>query len=136
MTARHLRDAEVARLVRQIGTQVIRVLRRRGKWPDRDAEVGFGADEPWLLQCEAAAVQGLTAELMRRVFSKDVLVCGFCGGPRRELDFVVEPDALRRILEHVGLEAEVPRVEPARGPPALPFADAGGDGRAAESGEW
>jgi hypothetical protein len=35
-------------------------------------------------------------------------------GNRRVKDFVVEPDALRRILEHVGLAAEVPRVEPAR----------------------
>jgi len=74
------------------------------------------------------------AELMLRVFEKDVLVCGFCGGPRKVLDFVVEPDALRRILEHVGLEAEPLRLEPARGPPALPFAEEEGEDRA--DGEW
>src|SRR5262249_11551519 len=67
------------------------------------------------------------ATLMRRVFEKDVLVCGHCGGPRRVLDFVVEPTALRRILGHLGLEAEPPPVAPARGPPELPFADAEGD---------
>ena len=58
-----------------------------------------------------------------RSFAKDVLVCGSCGGPRRVLDFVVEPDALRRILGHLGLETAAPKLAPARGPPALPFAD-------------
>jgi hypothetical protein len=285
VTARQLRDAEVARLVRQVGTRVMCLLRRRGKWPDREADVEYAADEPWLLQCQAAAVQGVTAfgpeagarvqrvvdeaaecedfvrgklcaeyegfslhakvtvgacarerleklcryvarpslsqerlqelpdgrvvyelkrgwrdgtthvvmtpqvllerlaalvprprrhlvtyhgvlapaararrevvpspmgsgsgacaherepsgererprrrypwaELMRRVFAQDVLVCGHCGGPRRVLDFVVEPDALRRILGHLGLETEPPPVAPARGPPDLPLADA------------
>jgi len=39
------------------------------------------------------------------------------------LDFVVESDALRRILGHLGLETEAPKLALARGPPALPLAD-------------
>jgi hypothetical protein len=299
VTALQLGDSDVAWLVRRIATRVIRGLRRRGRWPDPEADVEHAADEPWLLQCQAAAVQGLAAfgpqagarvqrvveetaecqdfvrgrlcaecegfslhakvtvgacarerleklcryvarpslsqerltelpdgrvvyelkrrwrdgtthvvmtpqvllerlaalvprprrhlvtyhgvlgpaaksrrevvpsaqqgkgsgacaharderepsgehapprprrrypwaELMRRVFAQDVLVCRFCGGPRRVLDFVVEPDALRRILGHLGLETGPPRMEPARGPPELPFADAEGD----VAGEW
>jgi hypothetical protein len=73
------------------------------------------------------------AELLRRVFAVDVLVCGFCGGPRRVLDFVLEPDALRRIPGHLGLATEPPRLLPARGPPELPFA-AGDEG--AEREAW
>lgn len=52
VTARPLRDVDVAALVRQIGTRVIRLLRRRGKWSDREADVEFDADESWPLQCQ------------------------------------------------------------------------------------
>jgi hypothetical protein len=64
------------------------------------------------------------AELMRRVFEVDVLVCEHCGGRRRVLTFLTDPPVLRRILEHLGLPADPPPVASARAPPEpeLPFA--------------
>ncbi len=57
------------------------------------------------------------AELLRRVFLVDVLRCAGCGGRRRLVAEVTDPLAARRILEHLGLDAKAPRLEPARAPP-------------------
>ena len=48
-------------------------------------------------------------ELMRRVFSVDVLQCPDCHAPMRILAAIHPPEATRAILEHLGL--------PSRGPP-------------------
>jgi hypothetical protein len=52
------------------------------------------------------------AELMRRVFAVDVLECPDCGGRMRILAAIHNPDAVRAILESLGL--------PSRPPPSLP----------------
>ena len=57
------------------------------------------------------------AELVARVWSVDVLVCSSCGGPCKVLTFLTDPAVVRRILAHLGLPTEPPRVAPARGPP-------------------
>ena len=64
------------------------------------------------------------AELMKRVFLVDVLICEHCGGTRKLLTFLSEPRAVRRILEHLGLPSESPPVAAARPPPdqVLPYA--------------
>ena len=63
------------------------------------------------------------AELMKRVFEVDVLICEHCGGTRKLLAFLTEPRAIRRILEHLGLPAEPPPLAQARPPPdpVLPY---------------
>jgi len=48
------------------------------------------------------------AQLLRRVFALEVLVCPRCGGPRRMLSAVTEPYAVRRLLAALGLAAEPP----------------------------
>jgi hypothetical protein len=48
------------------------------------------------------------AQLLRRVFAPEVLVCPRCGGPRRILGVVTEPHAVRRLLAALGLAAEPP----------------------------
>ena len=48
------------------------------------------------------------AQLLRRVFGFDVLVCDRCGGPRRTLGAVTEPHAVRRLLAALGLAAAPP----------------------------
>jgi hypothetical protein len=48
------------------------------------------------------------AQLQRRVFALEVLVCPRCGGPRRMLGAVTEPYAVRRLLAALGLAAEPP----------------------------
>jgi Putative transposase len=57
------------------------------------------------------------AALMRRVFEVDVLACPRCGGRMRLLATIEEADIVRRILEHLGLSADVPEPRPPRSPP-------------------
>ena len=58
--------------------------------------------------------------LLRRSFAIDALACD-CGG-RRELIAVIEhKPTVRKILEHLGLETELPAFAAPRGPPL--FAD-------------
>jgi hypothetical protein len=63
------------------------------------------------------------AELMQRVFHIDVFLCE-CGGLRRLLAFITDKASIRRILSHLGLPLDPPKVAPARPPPMqpLPFA--------------
>ena len=53
------------------------------------------------------------AELMRRVFEIDVLECPWCGGRMRVLAAIVTPEAIRAILDCLGLPARAPPVAPA-----------------------
>jgi hypothetical protein len=53
------------------------------------------------------------AQLLRRVFAFEVLVCDRCGGPRRILGAVAEPHAVRRLLAALGLAPE-PTPDPGR----------------------
>ena len=62
------------------------------------------------------------AELLQRVFAVDVLKCSVCGSRRRWIAAITEPDAIRRILEHLGLESVAPAPAPARAPPQLELA--------------
>jgi hypothetical protein len=61
------------------------------------------------------------AELLRRVFSIDVLRCEHCGNPRRLIALITDLDVARRILIHLGLDCEAPRALPARSPPQTTF---------------
>jgi hypothetical protein len=63
------------------------------------------------------------AELLRRVFEIDVLVCPHCGGARRLLAAITAPESIERVLRAMGLAAGVPEASAARPPPA-------------EGGEW
>ena len=63
----------------------------------------------------------LWAELMRRSFGFDVLACPRCGGRLELIALIEDPRVIRRILNHLGLPADVPATRPARSPP-LPIA--------------
>ena len=58
----------------------------------------------------------LWAELMRRVFSADVLECPKCGGRLRLVAAIIDGLSARRYLEGVGLAEPRPGIA-ARGPP-------------------
>jgi hypothetical protein len=47
----------------------------------------------------------------------DVFACGRCGGRRRVLAYLTARQAVRAILEHLGLPSLPQRLSPARGPP-------------------
>jgi hypothetical protein len=51
------------------------------------------------------------AELMRRAYAWEVLVCPRCGGPTRLIAVVQEPAVCERILKHVGLWQRGPPLE-------------------------
>ena len=51
---------------------------------------------------------------MRRVFDFDVLVCDRCGGRMRILDGTIPPEAVRRILDCLGLPSRPPPIASAR----------------------
>ena len=57
------------------------------------------------------------AELLRRVFAFEVLVCRHCGGMRRLLAAVTAPESIGQVLAGIGLAAEAPELAPARAPP-------------------
>jgi hypothetical protein len=56
------------------------------------------------------------ASLLGRTFEVDVLACAYCGGRLRVLSVITEPRPVRRILEHLGLDADAPPVARARDP--------------------
>jgi hypothetical protein len=53
------------------------------------------------------------AELMKRVFGFDVLECDSCGGRMRILCAVNPPEAIRKILDCLGLPSRPPPISPA-----------------------
>ena len=57
------------------------------------------------------------AELLRRVYLIEVLVCPRCGGPRRLLAAIQDPESIRRVPGSPGLSTEVPELAGARSPP-------------------
>ncbi len=57
------------------------------------------------------------AELMKRVFELDVLICPHCGGPRKLIALLTDGLVVRKILAHLGLPTEPPALAPARAPP-------------------
>lgn len=62
------------------------------------------------------------AELLKRVFEIDVLVCPWCGGKRNLIALITDGAVVRRILEHLGLPTSAPTLAPARSPPELELA--------------
>jgi hypothetical protein len=60
------------------------------------------------------------ASLLKRVFLEDALACP-CGGRRRIVSDVQEPEAVVAILKHLGLLAEAPPLARARDPADLGF---------------
>jgi hypothetical protein len=66
------------------------------------------------------------AELLKRVFAFDVLECPRCAGRLEIIAFIAEGSVAKRILDHLGLDAQGPPLARARSPDHP--ADAGDDG--------
>ncbi len=65
----------------------------------------------------AAAAKIPWAQLLRRVYQADALTCSGCGGRLEWIALITQAAVIRRILLHLDLPAERPRVAPARDPP-------------------
>jgi hypothetical protein len=59
------------------------------------------------------------AELLKKVFSLDVLACPRCQGRMAVIAFISQATVARRILDHLGLDSQAPTVARARAPPEL-----------------
>ena len=58
------------------------------------------------------------SELLRRVFAIDILACP-CGGRRKVIAFITNPNVARKILDHIGLPSAPPQAMLARAPPQI-----------------
>jgi len=64
-----------------------------------------------------AAARYMWAMLLARSYESFPLTCPFCHAEMRIIAFIIEPAAVRQILEHLGEPTRSPRFAPARGPP-------------------
>ena len=62
------------------------------------------------------------ASLLKRVYDIDVFECP-CGGRMRVISVIEDPKAIKKILDHLHLPSEVPKIHPARAPPQQEFFD-------------
>ncbi|MGK0263347.1 MAG: hypothetical protein ACI8UD_001997 [Planctomycetota bacterium] len=59
------------------------------------------------------------SHVLRRAFGVDVLRCPRCGGVRRLLAAIQDPDSIERVLRAMGLPWEAPQLAVARAPPEI-----------------
>jgi hypothetical protein len=57
------------------------------------------------------------ALLLKRVFMTDALTCPKCQGRMKILAAITKPEAIRKIMDHLGIPGEAPRRTTARPPP-------------------
>ena len=70
------------------------------------------SDEPSPSSKQRAALRRRWANLIKRVFKTDPLICKNCGGKMRVVSFITEPKVIRKILDHLQK-----RQTPSRAPP-------------------
>ena len=61
------------------------------------------------------------SEMLKRSFAIDVMTCSACGGQMRLISHIEEPIVITRILGHLGLPQEAPKIYPSRAPPQREF---------------
>jgi len=90
--------------------------------PRRRAEEGQGGEVGCLPIEEPTPYQRQQrtkwAQLIRRVWLEDPLLCPHCGGEMRILSFITDPLVVDRILRHVGWHPGEPAPDLIRAPPA------------------
>ena len=78
----------------------------------------------------------LWAVLIARIYEVFPLLCPICGGQMRIIAFVTHGADIRQILNHIGVDAEPPRITPARGPPLWDGADVQADEGVEPAPDW
>ena len=73
------------------------------------------------------AAHYLWAVLIARIYEVFPLVCPLCGGQMRIIAFITHSADIRHILDHIGVDSELPHIAPARGPPLWDGVDAPDD---------
>ena len=59
----------------------------------------------------------LWAALIARIYEVFALICPHCGGAMRIIAFITFSADIHKILDHIGVHSQAPRITPARGPP-------------------
>jgi hypothetical protein len=67
--------------------------------------------------------QAKWAELLKRSFAIEILKCAKCGGKMKLISIIQDPAVAKRILEAIGLSAEVPLKAAPRAPPMNDLSD-------------
>ena len=84
---------------------------------DQPAEAeGSAAADP--TPSEVSGLRRCWAELLRRVYEVDPLICPKCGGEMRVISFITEFQVIRRILDHLEKKGRSQRAPPV--PPTAP----------------
>jgi len=122
----------VARVLAQIPEPRKHLVRYYGRYSNASRgrrkkalqQTGGSSPDAAPAETEAATVELRSArrrwaELLRRVYEIDPLVCPKCGGEMRVIGFITEPTTIRRILDHLKAKARAQR-----GPPASATASA------------
>ena len=73
-----------------------------------------------------SAAHYLWAVLIARIYEVFPLLCPMCGGQMRLIAFITEGAQTGKILDHIGVDSQAPRIAPARGPPLWEDCDAQG----------
>ena len=87
------------------------------KQPDDQPPVQTPDDDPDKPASMSARIRW--AQLIKRVFKKDLEACPHCGGHRVLIAFITDAPVVHRILSHIGLPTEPPDIASARAPPQL-----------------
>ena len=58
----------------------------------------------------------IRARLLKRVFNIDITICQKCQGEIRIIAAIEDPKVIKKILEHMGLPSNAPKLAYARGP--------------------
>ena len=90
---------------------IFRQIERRR---DQDADVGHATTDVQTPPPATAAVRKRWADLLRRVYEIDPLVCPRCKGTMRVVSFITQPAVIKRILDHLHRSSHTrPRPPPA-----------------------
>jgi hypothetical protein len=57
------------------------------------------------------------ARLLKRVFDIDIAQCSSCGGKAKVIAAILESAVISKILAHLKMPTEPPKIHPARAPP-------------------
>lgn len=115
----HLPEPHV-KMWRQYGHYAPIVRTRRARLAaeaDAEAEGPTVADLPVPDPPKPKRCSASWASLISRVWGYEVLSCPRCSGTMRIISAIHDPDSLRRITEHYGLDTELPEPKHARDPP-------------------
>ena len=75
-----------------------------------------GPQTPALLPA-ARQLDYLWAALIARIYEVFPLICPMCASQMRIIAFITFSADIHKILDHIGVDPEAPRIAPARGPP-------------------